>query len=115
MSWHDQALCATTDPELWFPEKGESGRIAKQICGRCPVQAPCLTEAIATGERHGIRGGLNHHERRSLNGGRLAAQAGRAQDHQRIITALPPSEAAAELGVSARTVQRWRQALRGAA
>src|SRR4051812_17892319 len=31
-SWQEQALCAETDPEAFFPEKGGSTREAKKIC-----------------------------------------------------------------------------------
>ena len=59
-------LCAQTDPELFFPEKGGSTRDAKRICARCDVQAECLEYALAMGERFGIWGGLSERERRGL-------------------------------------------------
>ena len=34
-SWQEQALCAETDPEAFFPEKGGSTREAKKICTGC--------------------------------------------------------------------------------
>ena len=36
LSWQERALCAQTDPEAFFPEKGGSTREAKQI-GRAHV------------------------------------------------------------------------------
>ena len=36
--WQERALCAQTDPEAFFPEKGGSTREAKKICQRCPVR-----------------------------------------------------------------------------
>ena len=36
--WHDKALCAQTDPEAFFPEKGGSTREAKRICESCEVR-----------------------------------------------------------------------------
>lgn len=64
--WQDQALCAQTDPEAFFPEKGGSTREAKRICQACPVQDECLEFALAHDERFGIWGGLSERERRRL-------------------------------------------------
>ncbi|NBO78929.1 MAG: WhiB family transcriptional regulator, partial [Actinobacteria bacterium] len=33
--WQEKALCAQTDPEAFFPEKGGSTREAKRVCGSC--------------------------------------------------------------------------------
>ncbi len=68
VSWQDQALCAETDPELFFPEKGGSTREAKAICGACLVRAECLDYALDTGQRFGIWGGCSERERRRLLG-----------------------------------------------
>jgi WhiB family redox-sensing transcriptional regulator len=80
----DLALCAQTDPEAFFPEKGGSVRYAKGVCnGRpasqgsshhgpqdainpCPVRAECLAYALEHDERFGIWGGLSERERRRL-------------------------------------------------
>lgn len=60
----DGALCAQTDPEAFFPEKGESPREAKRLCNSdCPIKEQCLETAIARNERHGIWGGLSPRER----------------------------------------------------
>ncbi|HEU4363761.1 MAG TPA: WhiB family transcriptional regulator [Mycobacterium sp.] len=67
--WQDRALCAQTDPEAFFPEKGGSTREAKKICQRCPVRAECLEYALAHDERFGIWGGLSERERRRLKRG----------------------------------------------
>ena len=32
VSWHQRALCAQTDPEAFFPEKGGSVHEAKMVC-----------------------------------------------------------------------------------
>ena len=42
MSWQERALCAQTDPEAFFPEKGGSTREAKKVCVGCEVRAECL-------------------------------------------------------------------------
>ncbi|MGH3831099.1 MAG: WhiB family transcriptional regulator [Pseudonocardiaceae bacterium] len=64
--WQERALCAQTDPEAFFPEKGGSTREAKRICAGCEVRAECLEYALAFDERFGIWGGLSERERRKL-------------------------------------------------
>ena len=65
--WQDEALCAQVDPDLWFPEKGESSRRARQVCRSCPVATECLDYALGAGERlYGVWGGLSEQERRRL-------------------------------------------------
>lgn len=64
--WHERALCAQTDPEAFFPEKGGSTREAKKICTGCEVRSECLSYALANDERFGIWGGLSERERRRL-------------------------------------------------
>jgi hypothetical protein len=56
-AWYERALCAQTDPEAFFPEKGGSTREAKRICSGCEVRAECLEFALAHDERFGIWGG----------------------------------------------------------
>lgn len=77
--WQRKSLCAQTDPEAFFPEKGGSTRDAKRICQRCPVIGNCLNYALAHDERFGIWGGLSERERRRLKRELLAA-AGGAED-----------------------------------
>ena len=38
LSWQERALCAQTDPEAFFPEKGGSTREAKKVCLSCEVR-----------------------------------------------------------------------------
>ena len=64
--WQDRALCAQTDPEAFFPEKGGSTREAKKICVGCEVRGECLEYALENDERFGIWGGLSERERRRL-------------------------------------------------
>jgi WhiB family redox-sensing transcriptional regulator len=64
--WQESALCAETDPEAFFPEKGGSTREAKKICTGCEVRSECLEYALANDERFGIWGGLSERERRRL-------------------------------------------------
>jgi WhiB family transcriptional regulator, redox-sensing transcriptional regulator len=67
--WQERALCAQTDPEAFFPEKGGSTREAKRICLGCEVRDSCLEYALAHDERFGIWGGLSERERRRLKRG----------------------------------------------
>ena len=66
LGWQDRALCAETDPEIFFPEKGGKTREAKRVCRSCEVRAQCLEYALSHGERFGIYGGLSERERRRL-------------------------------------------------
>ena len=66
LPWQEDGLCAQTDPEAFFPEKGGSTREAKRVCGRCDVRGECLEYALAHDERFGIWGGLSERERRRL-------------------------------------------------
>ena len=67
--WQERALCAQTDPEAFFPEKGGSTREAKRICLGCEVRDACLEYALAHDERFGIWGWLSERERRRLKRG----------------------------------------------
>ncbi len=66
LGWQEQALCAQTDPEAFFPEKGGSTREAKKVCLSCEVRVDCLEYALEQDERFGIWGGLSERERRRL-------------------------------------------------
>jgi WhiB family redox-sensing transcriptional regulator len=62
------AACATTDPELWFPELDSLWRVAqaKKICEKCPVKQECLEYALVNKFKDGIWGGLSPTERHRL-------------------------------------------------
>jgi WhiB family redox-sensing transcriptional regulator len=65
LSWQDQALCAQTDPEAFFPEKGGSAREAQKTCRSCEVRASCLAYALEHDDigRFGIWGGFSERTR----------------------------------------------------
>lgn len=63
--WMEAALCAQTDPELFFPELGGSTREAKSICAQCPVLARCRAYALEHQER-GVWGGTSDRDRARL-------------------------------------------------
>lgn len=62
--WVDSAVCATTDPEIFFPERGQTSLPAKRICASCPVRLPCLIDGIE--EEEGVWGGTNPDDRLAL-------------------------------------------------
>lgn len=71
--WMADAICAQTDPDAFFPEKGGSTAEAKRICFSCPVSDTCLEWALVKGERFGIYGGKSERERRAITKQRKAA------------------------------------------
>ena len=64
--WWLSAACAQTDPELFFPDKGDRPREAKKVCTRCAVRAECLDYALAQDRVYGVWGGTTERERRRL-------------------------------------------------
>lgn len=56
--WRDDAVCATTDPDLFFPDKRDdrAEAQAKKVCKRCPVREQCLEYALENEEEYGIWG-----------------------------------------------------------
>lgn len=73
--WAQDALCAQTDPEIFFPNKGESIQKAVRICSQCPVRQECLDAAMEEESarsgygRYGIRGGVTARERSRIANG----------------------------------------------
>lgn len=57
--------CAEVDPEIFFPDRGESGREAKLVCKGCEVRQECLEFAMRNREKFGVWGGLSENERRT--------------------------------------------------
>lgn len=71
--WMDRAACLNIDPDIFFPERGESAKPAKRVCSQCPVVQQCLDYALTLPEdRLGVFGGTTPRERsriRTLAGG----------------------------------------------
>jgi WhiB family redox-sensing transcriptional regulator len=72
--FRERAACRDVDPELFFPVG--TGQVAqaqiaaaKQICGGCEAQLPCLEWSIENGQDEGVWGGLDVGERRNLRRG----------------------------------------------
>lgn len=69
--WHHAANCRGEAGRDFYPPFGgerKRERIAREqrakaVCQACPVTVPCLEQAIASGERHGVWGGLTFDER----------------------------------------------------
>jgi WhiB family redox-sensing transcriptional regulator len=72
--WSLLAACRGGEGSIFFSpdtserkeDRFERERMAKRICAGCAVTAECLDAAIERRETHGIWGGLNEIERRSL-------------------------------------------------
>ncbi|MBP3223523.1 MAG: WhiB family transcriptional regulator [Actinomycetaceae bacterium] len=72
--WQDSALCAETDPDIFFPEKGGSTAPAMSICQQCTVRSECLEYALSHDIRHGIWGGMSDNDRRRASRERRRAR-----------------------------------------
>lgn len=65
--WMDAAVCAQTDPELFFPDGGGNAALARRICSTCPVVENCLQYAVEHNEQ-GIWGGTSAKTRQRMRG-----------------------------------------------
>jgi WhiB family redox-sensing transcriptional regulator len=66
LEWQLLAICRGVDPDLFYPDKGQSPEPAKRVCMKCEVRDSCLEFAMVTGERFGVWGGLSARERNKL-------------------------------------------------
>lgn len=66
VSWRESAECLGVDPDLFFPERGESAAPAKEVCCRCNVQDDCLKYALGNGIVSGVWGGKSERQRRKI-------------------------------------------------
>ncbi|MFJ7244504.1 WhiB family transcriptional regulator [Kitasatospora sp. NPDC098652] len=69
-AWARQAACAgSQQPDRFYPSPDETAKnqAAKALCASCPVSDECLTEALETNDRYGIRAGLDERERLVLH------------------------------------------------
>jgi WhiB family redox-sensing transcriptional regulator len=84
-SWHRRGLCSKlpldlSDP-LFFGVEGNvppEGLIvavnaARRVCAQCPVARTCLTDALLSDHRYGVRAGTSGRERSKM---RMAIKAG---------------------------------------
>lgn len=74
--WQAGAACRGQSAVIFFApthfERKEARAVrerqAKAVCASCPVRKDCLSFALRIREPHGIWGGLNEIERRSITG-----------------------------------------------
>lgn len=76
--WYDEAACAGTDTEAFFPvDRGSSyPEEVKRTCKSCNVQADCLNFALKY-HTQGFWGGTTEQERRRMNRYGLKAKSTR--------------------------------------
>lgn len=132
-SWMERAVCRRVDPEVFFPIAAEGPelevqeRIAKSVCGGCPVRAECLVWAIEA-LPYGIAGGLSEDERARLRAMspsrrrtprtpdvapvRASRAEVRAAGKAAIRAGCGVAAAARRFGVTVRTATRWSRQVR---
>ena len=87
--WEEQALCATTDPALFYDRDRQNEALT--VCEACDVTPECLESALAyeSGERetgfldpmsYGVQGGMTGRERTKIARRRLAQAKAAAKD-----------------------------------
>jgi WhiB family transcriptional regulator, redox-sensing transcriptional regulator len=64
--WRVDAACRGLDPEIFFPERGDDLRPARDVCRGCTVQVQCLEYSVKWHEKHGVWGGTSERERRRI-------------------------------------------------
>lgn len=62
----EPAACVGANSDLFFPERGQSTRQAREICATCPALDPCLEYALGNRIRFGIWGGTSPRQRRGM-------------------------------------------------
>ena len=76
--WKALANCLGVNPDLFFPERGQSTKEAKEVCQGCVVRVDCLEYALRNNEHFGVWGGLSGRERRRIRRERALVAAGRS-------------------------------------
>lgn len=64
--WREQAACVGMPLSVFFPRKGDKPSVveAKRVCAGCPVQVPCLDDALLDPyDNLGIRAGTSAKDR----------------------------------------------------
>lgn len=60
------------DDEMTRGDKIVNGRLARKLCGLCPIRLQCLEYAVSNQEFQGVWGGLTEVERKRLRNERAA-------------------------------------------
>ena len=82
-NWESHAACRDLSSSVFFPERGQSTRKAKQVCRGCEVRTECLAFALESRQKYGIWGGLTGEERRAYMR-RTSTNARRAKKRQEL-------------------------------
>lgn len=64
----ERAACIGEDPELFFPDRGDSHRPGKAICAGCDVGDECLSYSLRTNSEYGMWNGQIKQRKRTANG-----------------------------------------------
>lgn len=75
-TWMRYGACLGSDPDLFFPERGDNRRqiaVAKRVCATCVVRQACLNYAITEHLTDGIFGGTTPKERKGIRARRRAS------------------------------------------
>lgn len=76
-NWRQYAVCASTDPDLFFSDDPAEKRLAITFCGRCPVRVECRQTDMAQRAPHrwGVWGGESERARGAHHGRTLRGEA----------------------------------------
>ena len=74
--WRMYAYCIGLDWAMFFPQRGESIHVAREICSHCSVALECLEDALERKESAGVRAGLSTTERRRITKARSETRKG---------------------------------------
>lgn len=101
-NWQDRAECRGEDPAIFFPPAGkasiEATRIARAICGRCPVIEECAEAGKF--EMHGTWAGLTARDR--VRGRKFIR-------HQDTNDWFPFGQLAQGFNIDQKLLDRWRK------
>ena len=70
--WRSKRACNGLDPAIFYvtsknkEEQNTADQRAKDICATCPVQQPCLENALTNRQNVGAIGGMTEKERRDI-------------------------------------------------
>ena len=68
-TWKDEALCAETDPDLFFPKLKDDYAAPRKVCNKCTVRDECFRSIMKSegkkklASRHGMVAGLTPAQR----------------------------------------------------
>lgn len=114
-TWMEDAACRGMNPDVFFPQRGESTAEARAVCARCPVILRCRHYALANYEKYGIWGGMSERERRRIRKPRrdgvrpwyVERPDAARQAKALLARGLTAGEVAAVVGVNPQSVKRF--------